>query len=71
MRVVRREENDVKAVLGKAGQAGGLSEDPLAPVPKDGVAQPLGSDEGDPSWDAFVDARHTNSQEGAVEPLPT
>ena len=70
MRLRRREENYVKTVPRKGARAGGLSEDPLAPVPEDGIPKPLSSDEGDPSRDALVAAGNSNSQERIVVAPP-
>lgn len=66
----RREENYVEAVPRKGARAGGLTQDPLAPVPEDGVPKPLGSDEGDPSRDALVVTSHSDSQETVVVAPP-
>lgn len=69
MGVLGGEENHIVAIYRKPTGAGGLTKDPLAPVPKDGVTKPFGRDEGDPCMIVFVCHYHTNSQERTTEPL--
>ena len=70
MRLVRREENHVVAIGGKRGGARGLTQDALAPVPKDGVSKALRCNEGDPTRIAFVERCYSDSQKGVVVPSP-
>lgn len=66
MRPVRREDDHVIAVPRETSQTRRLSQYALAPVPKDGVTEPLRCDEGDPSRAAFVERCHSNTQVGIV-----
>lgn len=76
MRVARvgllgREENHVKAVFGQATLTRRLTQQALAPVPKDGIPQTLRRDEGDPTRIALVCLSQSYTQERIVRPLPT
>ena len=66
----RGKEKNVVAVPGKPAQARRLAENALAPVPEDGIAEPLRGDEGDPCGCALVARCHADSQELVVEPPP-
>lgn len=66
----RGKEKNVIAVPGKPAQTRRLAENALAPVPEDGIAEPLRGDEGDTGGCALVARCHANSQELVIEPPP-
>lgn len=70
MGLVRGKENDVVAVKRKGRHPGGLSQDALAPVPIDGIAKPLGRDEGHPTREAVVARHDSHAQELVVQTTP-
>ena len=71
MSVLGGEENYIVAIYRKFTAAGGLTENPLAPVPKDGVSKPFGRSESNPCMIALACLGHANPQERAVQPLST
>ena len=65
----RRKKDQVIPFSGKSTGMCGRSEHPLAPVAKDGVAEPFGGDERDPPCLVVSPLEHSDSHEGVVDPL--